>query len=253
MNTTQNKILITGGSQGIGYEMAKLFIAKGNTVIITGRNAETLRKAVESLPTVIPIQSDVTNETDVDKLVTLLTLTHPDLTMVINNAGKSYVYNLAENANAFQKASDEMLTNYLSIIRLNEKLLPLLTQQEEAAIVTISSIVAFAGSIVLPTYSASKAALHAYTQLLRRSLEGRTRVKVFEVMPPLVNTEFSEEIGGRNGIAPFVVANNVYHAIANNIYEVHVGLTATIYENFFSGSEAAFNLLNPDKTLPANR
>ena len=115
-----------------------------------------------------------------------------------------------------------MLTNYLSVIRLNEQLLPLLKQQPEAAIVNVSSIVAFVPGARLATYAASKAALHSYTLSLRHKLAQSTGVKVFELMPPLVNTEFSAEIGGQNGIAPSVVAEALVEALRNAVGAIRV-------------------------------
>lgn len=198
MKTIDNTILITGGSAGIGFQVAKLFSENGNRVIITGRNRERLEKAAAQLKNTTAIVGDTTNAADVDALVARLKQDFPQLNVVVNNAGSVHVYNLADsNADAFTKAGEEILTNYLSIIRLNELLLPALRNQPEAAIVNVSSIVAFASNTKMSTYGASKAALHAYTQALRLSLED-TLVKVFELMPPLVDTEFSTEIGGAN-------------------------------------------------------
>jgi uncharacterized oxidoreductase len=244
MKTTNNTILITGGSAGIGFEMAKLFAENGNRVIITGRNKERLDKTVAQLKNTTAIVSDITKKADVEALVTKLNKDFPQLNVVINNAGNVYVYNLAEpNINAFEKAGEEMLTNYLSIIRLNEKLLPSLAKQDEAAIVNVSSIVAFAPNTKMVTYGASKAALHAYTQALRLTLE-ETSVKVFELMPPLVDTEFSAEIGGANGIAPAVVASDLFNAIGQDELEVRVGRTAEFYDTFFASSANAILAMN---------
>ena len=125
MKTTKNTILVTGGSAGIGFEIAKLFSANDNHVIITGRDEQRLHKAASQLKNVTAIVSDVSNAADVEQLIKTLTKDFPNLNIVINNAGRALVYNLAtENVNAFEKAEDEMLTNYLSVIRLNEKLLP---------------------------------------------------------------------------------------------------------------------------------
>jgi uncharacterized oxidoreductase len=179
MKTTNNTILITGGSAGIGFEIAKSLSEKGNHVIITGRNADRLEKAAAQLKNVTPIVSDVANEQDVDKLVSILHEKFPALNVVINNAGHSYVYKLEVGTPVTAKAKEEMQTNYFSVISLNEKLLPLLSKQTEAAIVNVSSIVSFAPGINLPGYSASKAALHSYTQTLRFTLKD-TSVKVFE-------------------------------------------------------------------------
>ncbi|UFH53753.1 SDR family oxidoreductase [Spirosoma sp. KNUC1025] len=244
MKTTQNTVLITGGSAGIGFEIAKLFDQNGNHVIITGRDETRLQKAAAQLRNVTAIVSDVTNETDVNQLVDRLYAEFPTLNIVINNAGRAHVYQLASQANAFEKAGDEMLTNYLSTIRLTEKLVDLLNRQDEAAIVNVSSIVAFAPNHRLATYGASKAALHSYTQSLRITLERSSNTKVFELMPPLVDTEFSQEIGGHNGIAPSVVAQDLLNALENNEYEIHVGNTARIYELSLSSPADALAAMN---------
>jgi uncharacterized oxidoreductase len=131
MKTSNNTILITGGSAGIGCEIAKLFSAD-NKIIITGRNEQRLKATAAKLANTTAIVGDVSNAADVDRLVKTLNTEHPDLNIVINNAGHAYTYNLAtENPGAFEKASEEMLVNYLSIIRLNEKLLPLVSKKTE--------------------------------------------------------------------------------------------------------------------------
>jgi len=228
MKTTGNTILITGGSAGIGLEMARQFVERGNKVIITGRNEERLRKAAGQLGDVTYIAFDVTNEQDVEALVKKVVNEFPALNILINNAGQAFAYKLSGEAGTYQKASEEIITNYLSVIRLTEKLLPLLKAQEESAVLNVSSVVAFVPAYNISTYSASKAALHSYTQSLRNALSA-TSVKVFELMPPLVNTEFSKDIGGENGIAPSVVAEDVLDAIANDRLEIHPGQTAYMY------------------------
>jgi uncharacterized oxidoreductase len=252
MNTSNNTILISGGSAGIGLALAKLLSEKGNTVIITGRNAERLQQAAATLKGVTPIVADISRAEDVERLVEQVYTDFPQLNMVINNAGRALVYSLAtENIHAFEKAEDEMLTNYLSVIRLNEKLLPLLKKQETAAIVNVSSVVAFVpGS--LATYSASKAALHSYTQSLRLALQKDTRVAVFELMPPLVDTEFSAPIGGKNGISPLAVAEQFLRALEQDQWEIRVGQTEDIYRLYLSSPEEALNAMNRTRTQPIN-
>lgn len=244
MKTTQNTILITGGSAGIGFEIASLFSQQGNHVIIVGRDEERLTKAAARLQNVTPLVGDVSKEEDVEKIVKILYTDFPNLNVVVNNAGSAFLNNLLETDRTFEKAREEMLTNYLSIIRLNEKLLPLLTKQADAAIVNVSSIVAFAPNNLLPTYGASKAALHSYTQSLRLSL-AKTPVKVFELMPPLVNTDFSQVIGGANGISPATVAEDLLKAFETDTYEIHVGRTAEFYKLFHSAPEQALMAMNP--------
>jgi uncharacterized oxidoreductase len=246
MNTTNNTVLITGGGSGIGFEIAKLFSENGNHVIITGRNEKRLQDASSKLKNVNFIVSDVSNEQDVNQLVAKIENDFPALNIVINNAGRSIVYNLAkENINGLDKSMEEMATNYFSVIRLTEKLLPLLKKQPAAAIVNVSSISAFVPTHVLPTYSASKAALHSYTQALRVTLDKSTSIKVYELMPPLVDTDFSAEIGGSNGIHPSLVAADLLKAIASETYEIHVGATADLYQLFRSSPEDALKIMNP--------
>lgn len=244
MKTTNNTVLITGGSAGIGFEIAKLLSEAGNKVIITGRTKDRLENALSELPNVTGIVSDVSIEDDVQLLVEKVKEEFPTLNIVINNAGRAYAYNLVgEEASASKKALDEMLTNYVSIVNLNEKLLPLLKQQPEAAIVNGSSIVSFVPGKAAPTYAASKAALHSYTKTLRIVLQ-ETNIKVFELMPPLVNTDFSQEIGGSKGIHPSVVAEDLLSALESNTYEIRVGLTEQMYRLSLASPEEALVAMN---------
>ncbi|HLP64705.1 SDR family oxidoreductase [Flavobacterium sp.] len=249
MKTTKNTILITGGGSGIGFEMAKLF-SKDNKVIITGRDAQKLNNAALSLDNVTAIVSDINDEESVNRLVSRLDREFPNLNIVINNAGLALYYKLTdEKVNAFEKASAEILTNYLSIVRLTEKLLPQLQKQANAAFVNVSSIAAFSPGIVLPGYAISKAALHSYSQVLRITLEkeNKSHVKVFEVMPPLVNTSFSKEIGGENGISPAEVALALKNGLESDTFEIHVAGTADFYKLYLSSPEAALQYINSTK------
>ena len=249
MNTSNNTVLITGGSAGIGFAIAKLLSEKGNHVIITGRNRERLNAAAAKLSNVTAIACDVTNEEDVRALITRIELEFPQLNILINNAGEAYAHQLNDHNGATEKAMREMNTNFFSILSLNEKLLPLLSRQDSAAIVNVSSIVAFVPGHTLPTYSATKAALHSYTLSLRYALAQNTGIEVYELMPPLVNTELSKEIGGENGIDPSVVANDLFQAFEQKQFEIQVGDTANLFQLYLSAPEKAFEVMNPVKSL----
>ncbi|MFI2743930.1 SDR family oxidoreductase [Zhouia sp. PK063] len=230
MKTTKNTILITGGSAGIGLEIAKLFANNNNTVIITGRNKERLAQTVANHPNLIPFQGDVNNFEDVQRLKTFIQSEYKHLNVLMNNAGNAFYYDVSETA-TYEKAKAEIETNYLSIINLIDEFLPILKLQPFASIVNVTSIVAFVPTIALPTYAASKAALHFYTTALRDKLkEHNSTIKVFEVMPPLVNTNFSKAIGGENGIAPQVVAQSLFEAFQKDQYEVPVGATTFVHQ-----------------------
>jgi len=243
MNITNKTVLITGGGSGIGFEIAKLLTTTGNQVIITGRTESKLRKATDQLNGAHYFAGDITNEENVDQLVSNVKQKFGKLDLLINNAADAYTYQLAAQPGDFAKASSEITTNYLAVIRLIEKFLPLLKESKESGIVNVSSIVAFAPGNNIPTYSASKAALHFYTQSLRHSLQN-TSIKVFELMPPLVNTDFSKEIGGENGIPPKQVAEELLEGIATDTFEIRVGQTADFYKAFFAGSNEAYKMMN---------
>lgn len=228
MNINNKTVLVTGGGSGIGLAIAKQLSERNNKVIITGRTAERLQAAAADLKNVTAITADVTNAEDVKRLVATIQADFGGLDILINNAGFAHYYNLDAGANTYQKGVEEFNTNFFSILNLTEQLLPALQRSAEAAIVNVSSILALVPRTTIPTYSASKAALHSYTQSLRFALKD-TSVKVFELMPPLVNTDFSKEIGGENGIPPSQVADDLISAFENDHYEIHVGNTALIY------------------------
>lgn len=244
MKTSKNTILITGGGSGIGFETAKLLSQKGNTVIITGRNEEKLKAAVQQLNNVQYIVADVTKEDDVNALIGKINKDFPALNVLMNNAGLVFLHKVSESPNAAALAREEMETNYFAAVNLTTKLLPQLKKQPEAAVINVSSIVAFAPGLSLPTYSASKAALHSYTQALRLSLAPNTNVKVFELMPPLVDTEFAKDIPSDNKISPQEVAEDLMQSLETNNYEVRVASTEQLYSNFLSRSDKAVLALN---------
>jgi uncharacterized oxidoreductase len=249
MKTSKNTILITGGGSGIGFETAKLLSQNDNTVIITGRNEEKLKAATQQLTHAHYIVADVTKEDEIDALVGRIEKDFPNLNVLMNNAGVVFLHKISESANAAAFAREEMDTNYFAVVHLTNKLLPLLKKQPEAAVINVSSIVAFAPALSMPTYSASKAALHSYTQALRFGLAHNTGVKVFELMPPLVDTEFAKDIPSDKKISPREVAEDLVQSLKTDKYEVRVALTEQLYSNFLGQPDKAVLVLNG---LPQN-
>lgn len=243
MNTQGNTVLITGGGSGIGFETARLFSHLGNRIIIAGRNKTKLVNAASKLPGAVPIVCDITKDDEVAALMNRVISEFPELNILINNAGKAHRYFAAEqDAGTYSKAQEELAANFLAPVRLTEGLLPVLKKQTEAAVVNISSIVSFAPSIFLPTYSATKAALHSFSQTLRLTLSS-SHVKVFEVLPPLVDTEFAKSLTG-DKIPPSEVARAIIDALEKNEYEIHVGFTSVLYKLFLDSPEKAIKTIN---------
>ena len=234
MKTTGNTIFISGGSAGIGLAMAKKLSKAGNKIIINGRNEERLQKALAELEGAVAIQGDLSVEADRIRIANELKTNHSDVNIIINNAGAAFAYQLNETTNAHEKAAIEMNTNYFSVIHFTELLLPHLTQKEAAAVVNVSSIAVFGSHKMLPTYGATKAALHSYTMALRQTYEEQPNVQIYEVYPPLVNTEFSAEIGGANGIQPSEVAEELLLALEKNQFDVPVGDSKQFFSNILN-------------------
>jgi uncharacterized oxidoreductase len=229
MKTTGNTVFISGGSAGIGLAIAKKLSAKGNRIIINGRNEERLQNALRELDGAVAIQGDLSIEADRLRIAEDLKNNHPEVNIIINNAGAAFTYLLNETQNAHEKATIEMNTNYFSVIHFTELLLPHLLQKTDSVVVNISSIAVFGSQKMLPTYGATKAALHSYTQALRQTYEDRENIQIYEVYPPLVNTDFSAEIGGVNGIPASEVADEFFLALEKNQFDVPVGDTKQFF------------------------
>jgi uncharacterized oxidoreductase len=230
MKTTGNTIFISGGSAGIGLAIAKKLNDAGNKIIINGRSEERLQKALAELKNAVAIQGDLSIEADRIRIAEELKTNYADVNIIINNAGAAFGYLLSETTNAHEKALIEMNTNYFAIIHFTELMVPHLLEKEEAGVVNVSSIAVYGSHKFLPTYGATKAALHSYTMALRQTYEEQKNLQIYEVYPPLVNTEFSAEIGGAAGIQPSEVADELLIGLENNLFDIPVGDTK-IYAN----------------------
>jgi uncharacterized oxidoreductase len=187
MNLAANTILITGGASGIGFALARQLSERGNRVIICGRNKEALRKAQSEVPALVTRTCDVADASDRRALVSWLNSEHPDLNILINNAGVQHRRNFTQ-ADALENLDQEIAINLTAVVHLTGELLPLLRQQKtRPAIVNITSGLAFAPLAAVPVYCATKAALHSFTVSLRHQLKP-TGVRVVEIAPPIVDT-----------------------------------------------------------------
>lgn len=188
MNITGNTILITGGSAGIGRALAEAFHARGNRVIITGRRAAALEAVEAANPGMASAVLDITDAEAIRAFAVEVIRTHPDLNVVINNAGVMMAEDLLMDVVDWETAETTIATNLLGPIRLTAALLPHLRARDAATIMTVSSGLAFVPLTATPTYSATKAAIHSWTQSLRHQLAGGS-VEVLELAPPAVATD----------------------------------------------------------------
>ncbi|WP_263834053.1 SDR family oxidoreductase [Sulfurospirillum oryzae] len=190
MNMTHNTILITGGTSGIGYELARQ-LCESNTVIITGRNQEKLDQAKANLKNVHTFQCDVANPQEIINLHQAVTTQFPALNIVVNNAGIMKKIDLQQEVDLLT-LTQEIDINVNGVLRMCTQFLPHLKQQKNAAIINVSSALAFVPFVSTPVYCATKAALHSYTQSLRVQLRN-TKVKIFELAPPAIETPLINE------------------------------------------------------------
>ena len=186
MKTTDNTILVTGGGSGIGRGLAEAFHHLGNQVIITGRTQKSLDETCAANPGMKSFTVDVSDPKSIQSFAAQVTKEFPSLNVLINNAGIMQPENLLEKPDA-SVAEAIVTTNLLGPIRLTAALLPPLRKQPRATIMTVSSGLAFVPLAMTPTYCATKAAVHSYTQSLRYQLKA-TKVEVIELIPPYVQT-----------------------------------------------------------------
>lgn len=187
MEMTGNTILVTGGGSGIGRALAEAIHHLGNKVIITGRRKEVLAEVVAANPGVTSKTLDIGNPDDIRQFAGWLVREHPDVNVILHSAGIMKHEDLSSAPDSLATAEETISTNLLGPIRLTAHLLPHLQTRPQATILTVSSGLAFVPLATTPTYSATKAAIHAYSMSLRHQLKD-IGVDVIEIVPPYVRT-----------------------------------------------------------------
>ncbi len=186
MKITNNTILITGGGSGIGRALAEAFHREGNRVVIAGRRQDVLNETTTANPGMKSAVLDIGNADAIHGFAEQVKADFPALNVVVHNAGIMRAESIQDGA--LDDAEATVATNLLGPIRLTAALLPHIAAQPQATIMTVSSGLAFMPLALTPTYCATKAAIHSYTQSLRYQLSD-TAVQVLELIPPYVQTE----------------------------------------------------------------
>jgi uncharacterized oxidoreductase len=191
MNLTGNTILITGGGSGIGRGLAEELHKLGNQVVIAGRRRQALEETTSANPGMKSLTLDIENPAAIRAFAAQVAADFPLLNVLINNAGIMRPEKLLAQQPDLADAEATVVTNLLGPIRLTAALLPLLEKQAAAAIMNVSSGLAFVPLVFTPTYCATKAAIHSYTQSLRYQLKA-TSIEVLELIPPYVQTHLMD-------------------------------------------------------------
>src|SRR3954462_3892420 len=228
MKLTGRTILITGGSAGIGLAFALKFLELGNNVIVTGRRQAVLDEVKATYPKLPTFQSDVADPEQITLLASRGKALFPKLVVLMNNAGILRYKNLKAPAADLTGLMSEMDTNVGGVIRTTSAFIDILTANK-GTVINLSSGLAFVPLPPAPIYSATKAAVHSYTQSLRFQLQ-ETGVEVIEIMPPAVKTDMTTELseGGAEVITTDELVRQSFALLKKGVLEIRPGQSKTL-------------------------
>ena len=240
MNLSNNKILITGGASGIGLGLTERFIQDKNTVIICGRREDVLNEVAEKFPSVITKVCDLSVETERLALYEWVSENHPDLNVLVNNAGIQNWMNV-DDEDFYQKADAEVTTNILAPVHLTNLFLGLPSLN---AIINVTSGLSFVQLAKVPVYCATKAFFHSFTQSLRYQLKSKN-IEVIEMIPPALNTDLGGKglHDGQPEVSDFI--QSVFEQMKAGKDELTFGFSEVMANADPETIKATFNRMNP--------
>jgi len=243
-------VLITGGATGIGYALAEAFLKADNEVIICGRRKLKLDEAKRKLPGVHVKRIDVARENERQVLLRWVTSNFSNINILINNAGiqRQFDFTSPKVARATRSKDDEVAVNFVAPVRLCALFTPKLLKRKAAAIVNVSSGLAFVPIATMPVYCATKAAIHSFTISLRHQLRD-TPIRIFEAAPPATDTELDRSFAGEQeeayrGISSQEVAAAIMEGMKADTEEIIIEQAQRLHKAALRNSEAIFNQLN---------
>lgn len=240
MKLTNNKILITGGASGIGLGLTERFIEHNNTVIICGRRESVLLEVTRQLPSVITRVCDLSDESERIDLFEWVKANHPDLNVLINNAGIQNWMNTSDEA-YYEKANEEITTNVIAPVHLATMFTTLPSLN---TIINVTSGLAFVPLTKTPIYCATKAFMRSFTLSLRHSLKA-SNTEVIEMIPPGLNTD----LGGKGIHDAFPPVSDFINAVFEQLKEGKTELTYGMSEDRLKENKDViiplFNRMNP--------
>lgn len=221
-------VLITGGSSGIGLEMAKQMIGLGNRVIICGRSEEKLEIAKNQQPELVTIKCDITKSADREALYQKMVKHFGNLDILINNAGIVNRFLMSKNDNIENLIAEEWQTNYLAPVLLTRLFLKLLSDSR-GVVVNANSGLAYIPLFIEPNYCATKAALHSMSLSMRIQFE-ILGIKVIEIFYPAVDTPFQKGHAPKSAIMPDEAAKIAINGIKKGKNEIFIKKAALMYK-----------------------
>ena len=190
MKLSNRTVLITGGTGGIGLALAEAFQKANSKVIVCGRDKDKIAKVQEKFPDFTVLRCDIGDAAQREKLAAEVLRRFPDIDILVNNAGIQRYIDLKKGYSALKAGGDEIAVNFTGLVDMTALFIEHLLQKPSAAVINVSSGLGFMPMPNTPVYSATKAAVHTYSLVLRQQLKG-TPVKVIEIVPPMVDTDLN--------------------------------------------------------------
>lgn len=222
MKLKNNTVLITGGSSGLGFELAKRLVEKNNQVIICGRSLIKLQTAKKTIPQLIIFQCDISKRKECERLQNFIKSQYPKCNILVNNAAIVHTINFMEDEESLLKAEAEINTNLLAPILLSKLFIPILESNGNSKLINITTGLVFAPRAIYPFYNATKAALHSFTQVLRIQLKDSC-ISIIEVLFPAVDTPWHKGNAPDIAISAGNAVNEMISGLEKEKSEIKVG------------------------------
>lgn len=243
MEISNNTIVITGGSSGLGFEMCRQFLEKGNNVITCSRSLEKLEEAKKRLPNLVIYKCDIARELECEDFAEWLRINYPQVNVLINNAAIVNKTHFVEDRFSLEKMNEEFSVNLNAPIRLIKLLYPILIQNQNPKIINITTGLVYVPRTIYPFYNAAKSGLHSFTQVLREQLK-KEKIKVIEVLFPVVDTPWHKGNVSKIAISPQDAVSEMLESISQNQTEIRIAKVKLLYFLFRIAPRFAFRKIN---------
>ncbi len=243
MQLSGNTILITGGSSGIGLELSEQLIKRKNKVIVCGRSVPRLKAAKKRLTELEIHSCDISNVDQCEDLLEWVKTNHPELNVLINNAAIVNHIGFLETDYIVDMAEQEIATNFIAPIRLTHLLFPTIQRNSNPAIINITSGLIYVPRVDYPFYNATKAALHSFTQVLRKQTE-TSGVEIIEAIFPAVNTPWHKGNPPKIAISVNQAVDEMIQGLEKKKPEIRIAKVNLLYKISRLAPGFAFRKLN---------